>query len=134
MEIPLYIDGHYGNLCSTLSGFFLLMTVLTITFDIQATVLLIYKPNKQPDKISVNMKNVSVNEEEQEVKRHEDEKVEVRTDPEASDKRDKAETEMLNSLMQKDGKEKDSSEVKCHHEEVVMMMERTQDSISFPGE
>ena len=129
MEIPLYIDGHYGNLCSTLSGFFLLMTILTVTFDIQATVLLIYKPSKQPDKISVNKKNVSVDEEkeQEEVKSDEDGKGEIRTDSQDSDKRDKGEAEVLNSLMQKGGKEKDYSEAKC--QEVVMMME---EAISFP--
>ena len=133
MEISLFIDDHYSDPCSILSGFFLLMTVLTITFDIQAIVLLIYKPSKQSDKISVSMKNVSVNEqkEEEKVKCDDDGQDEI---SERSGKKNKTEndTTILNSLMQKGVKEKDYSEEKCNDEEVVMIIERAQESNSFP--
>ena len=136
MDIPLFIDDHYSDPCSILSGFFLLMTVLTITFDIQAIVLLIYKPSKQSDKISVSMKNVSVNEqkEEEKVKCDDDGQDEIRVDPEGSGKKHKTEndTKILNSLIQKGVKEKNYSEEKCNDEEVVMIMERAQESNAFP--
>ena len=57
MEIPLPGNHHYGNLCSTLSGFFLVMTAVTITFDILATVFLVYKPPKESDEEKQDAEN-----------------------------------------------------------------------------
>ena len=133
IEIPLFIDDHCRDPCSFLSGFFLLMAVLTVTFDIQATALLNYKPSEQSDKISVSMKDVSVNEEkgEEKVKREDDGQDEIRLDSEASGQKHKAEydTEMI--LMQKGVKEKDYSEEKCNDEEAVMILKRAQEFNSF---
>ena len=47
-EDMVTMDTHLlSNLCSTLSGFFLLMLVATILFDILATVFLVYEPPRK---------------------------------------------------------------------------------------
>ena len=57
MEIPLLDKHHYDNLCSILSGFFLVMTAVTITFDILATMFLVYKPPKDSDEEKQDAEN-----------------------------------------------------------------------------
>ena len=44
METQFQSGGDHSNLSSSLSGFFLLITVVTVLFDILAAIFLVYNP------------------------------------------------------------------------------------------